>query len=51
MKRMTKMVLIVCADFIVAGAVLVLAAMIAIGLEALLMLALLKRYAEQREDD
>ena len=30
---------------------LALAAMIAIGLEALLMLALLKRYAEQREDD
>ena len=30
---------------------LALAAMIAIGLEALLMLVLLKRYAEQREDD
>ena len=30
---------------------LTLAAMLAIGLEALLMLALLKRYAEQREDD
>ena len=30
---------------------LALAAMIAIGIEALLMLALLKRCAEQREDD